>query len=278
MTMWATVAAMLQGAEACVLLRVVETHGSTPRGTDAWMVVSSHGFRGSVGGGTLEWMAMAEAQRKMQFPGRAHTVDYALGPDLGQCCGGRVKLSFEAFSTNDLPRILAKAQSPHRAERTVFIFGAGHVGRALAYALAPFPFDVRWVDPRPDAFPATLPANATKLNGDNAVSALTHAPAGAMVFVMSHSHALDQAIVDAALRLPQLAAVGVIGSATKRARFQRRLAEAGIAQSAIETLICPIGIGGITSKLPAAIAASVAAQVLQLHEARMTADLQKAAS
>ena len=128
--------------------------------------------------------------------------------------------------------------------RRLYLFGAGHVGRALVLALAPLPFEVIWIDPRPAAFPRAVPGNVTLIEALHPVSELKNAPDGSFVFVMSHSHALDLAIADAALRNPQIAHVGVIGSATKRARFEKRLREAGVAEDRIASLICPIGIAG----------------------------------
>jgi xanthine dehydrogenase accessory factor len=152
------------------------------------------------------------------------------------------------------------------ARRAVLLFGAGHVGRAVMLALAPLPYDVTWADPRPEAFPAAMAQNVKAFAG-NPLEVVDSAPQGALAFIMSHSHALDLAIAEAALRNPAMAHVGVIGSATKRARFERRLREAGVQDARVQSMICPIGVGGIRSKLPAAIAVSVAAQVITLDEA-----------
>jgi xanthine dehydrogenase accessory factor len=210
----------------------------------------------------------------------------SLGPDLGQCCGGRVTLAIESFDAEALAvvRDLAgrEEQGPFtlsgrlpgvavtecfgEARRSVLLFGAGHVGRAVMLALAPLPFDVTWADPRPEAFPAAMPQNVNAVAGDP-LDVVASAREGALAFIMSHSHALDLGIAEAALRNPSIAHVGVIGSATKRARFEKRLRQAGIEESRVQSMICPIGVGGIRSKLPAAIAVSVAAQVITLDEA-----------
>ena len=116
--------------------------------------------------------------------------------------------------------------------RALFLFGAGHVGRALVFALAPLPFAVTWIDPRPDAFPGFVPGNVTAVATADPAAALADAPAGSFVLAMTHSHALDLAVVHAALADPRFAYVGVIGSKTKRARFTKRLAEAGIPAAA----------------------------------------------
>jgi xanthine dehydrogenase accessory factor len=258
-----------------VLVSVVDTKGSVPREKDAWMLVTPDGFHGTIGGGTLEWKAMAQAQKLLQHGEGRQQTEYVLGPDLGQCCGGRVRLAFQVLD--------AQSHIPNISEfkRSVMLFGAGHVGRALVLSLAPLPFDIQWIDPRPNAFPTHVPANTTLVQPDDCVAALQDGPDGALVFVMTHSHTLDLAIVDAALRQANIAHVGLIGSATKRARFEKRLREAGVENNRISELICPIGISGIVSKHPAAIAAGVAAQILQLDSALtayQAAELKKAVS
>jgi xanthine dehydrogenase accessory factor len=231
------------------------------------MVVTPHGFHGTIGGGALEWRAIAQAQAQLNTGEARRATSHSLGPDLGQCCGGHVELATELFGPDDLPRVLERAaaenQDPHAGQRTVMILGAGHVGRALVLALAPLPLRVLWVDPRPDAFPAAMPANVTAY-ATGPLDVIAMAPADSFLFVMSHSHALDLTAVDAALRNPSIAEVGLIGSATKRARFEKRLRQSGIAANRVSDLICPIGVPGIRSKLPSAIAAGTAAQILVL--------------
>jgi xanthine dehydrogenase accessory factor len=148
----------------------------------------------------------------------------------------------------------------------VLLFGGGHVGRALVAALAPLPFAVRWIDDRPDAF-----EGARTLGAKTAVSALPeselrNAAQGSFVLVMTHSHALDLALVTAALPDVRFPYVGLIGSATKRALFERRLAEFGVPADAIARLVCPIGVAGIAGKSPPVIAAAVAAELLLVRE------------
>jgi xanthine dehydrogenase accessory factor len=193
-------------------------------------------------------------------------TSHALGPELGQCCGGHVDLLTEVFDRSALPDIRCRMAEVGEARRRVYLFGAGHVGRALVLALAPLPFEVMWIDPRALAFPAAMPSNATPLAPDDVPAVLAEAPDGSLAFIMSHSHALDLAIADVALRNVSVARVGLIGSATKRARFVRRLREAGVAEDRIDGLICPIGVEGIRSKEPAMIALSTAAQIASLHE------------
>ena len=267
MNRWATLARAVMRHGPCALVEVLSTQGSVPRGTDAWMIVTPEGFHGSIGGGMLEWKAMAEAQTMLATGEGKREVDYVLGPDLGQCCGGRVQVKIEIYNREAVPAIEAKTESQDAARRNIYLFGAGHVGRALVFALAPLPFLMTWIDTRENAFPAVVPQDTHTWRLDDPMAPFHQISSGSLVFVMTHSHELDFAIVDAALRNSKVAHVGLIGSATKRARFEKRLRESGVDPRRIAELICPIGVSGITSKHPAAIAAAVAAQALQLHSA-----------
>jgi xanthine dehydrogenase accessory factor len=291
MKVWSMIARALEQHGSCAMVSVVRAEGSVPREEGARMVVTPQGFHGTIGGGTLEWKALAEAQRLLGKPRAVKILTQALGPDLGQCCGGRVSLAIESFAADDLARVREFAGREEKgpfsvtgrlpaitegfgeARRRVLLFGAGHVGRAVMLALAPLPYEVSWADPRPEAFPAAMPGNVEAFAG-NPLDVVAAASDGALAFIMSHSHALDLVIAEAALRNPSIARVGVIGSATKRARFERRLREAGVEEARIAAMICPIGVGGIRSKLPAAIAVGVAAQVITLDEALSAAATQ----
>ncbi|MEI8180194.1 xanthine dehydrogenase accessory protein XdhC [Aestuariivirga sp.] len=284
MKVWSLIARTVETQGSCALVSVVRAEGSVPREEGARMVVTANGFHGTIGGGTLEWKALAEAQRLLGKGTQVKMLTQSLGPDLGQCCGGRMTLAIESFDAASLAQakdLAAREQAgpftlanrlPGIVEnfgerrRAVLVFGAGHVGRALILSLAPLPFDVTWADPRPEAFPGAMPQNVTGFAGDP-LDVLAAAPEGALAVIMSHSHALDLSVADAALRNPAIAHVGLIGSATKRARFERRLVQAGVDKSRVAAMICPIGIGGIRSKLPAAIAVSVVAQLITLDEA-----------
>jgi xanthine dehydrogenase accessory factor len=149
---------------------------------------------------------------------------------------------------------------------SLYLFGAGHVGRTLVLALAPLPFTVTWVDPRPNAFPTHVPGSATCLAEADPVRLLERAPEGAFVAIMTHSHPLDLDIAAAALGAGRFSYVGLIGSKTKRARFTRAMSKIGIARERIDRLVCPIGLSEITDKAPAAIAASVVAQLLIVRD------------
>lgn len=308
MNTWPRITAIVESHGAAALVSVMATQGSVPREAGACMIVRPDGgFHGSIGGGTLEWQAQAKAQAMLAGGDRKlMLIDQALGPDLGQCCGGRVTLAVELFDRSDgamlaalaaaeragpfatetrregerlvrrivpADTVVARPSAAHCIEHfgesreVVALFGAGHVGRAVALALAPLPFRVLWHDERPSAFPAAVPANA-EARGGPALAALVAAPEGAQVLVMTHSHALDLEIVAAALADQRFSHVGLIGSATKRARFAKRLAERGLPRERIAALRCPVGLPSIGGKEPAVIAASVAAECLILRRSR----------
>lgn len=294
MKIWAQILAAVEAHGRCALVSVVKTEGSAPRDAGARMLVTPEGYYGTIGGGTLEWRAIALAQAQFVAGAAVRLSSHALGPELGQCCGGRVQLAIESFDRSGLSTIrdLAgrEAEGPFSVRgriqgldaietfgerpRHLYLYGAGHVGRALVLALAPLPFQVTWIDPRPAAFPRAVPGNVTLNEALHPVSELKNAPPGSFVSIMSHSHALDLAIADAALRKPEIVHVGLIGSATKRARFEKRLREAGVAEDRIASLICPMGVPGVHSKEPAVIAAATAAQLLVLDE-KLKADIDR---
>lgn len=286
MKVWALILAAVEQQGVCAMVSVAATEGSAPRDAGARIIVTRDGFHGTIGGGTLEWHAIAAAQSMLSRGSATKITSHALGPELGQCCGGRVQLATEIFDRSSLAmlRDIAAREARGRftvrgrlaaldfsetfgaSNRHVYLFGAGHVGRALVLALAPLPVDVRWIDSRPNAFPRVAPGNVTLVAAENPVAELAEAAGGSLVYVMTHSHALDLAVVDAALRNSSVSHVGLIGSATKRARFEKRLRTACVEPARVDGLICPIGIAGIASKEPAMIAAAAAAQILILDE------------
>ena len=230
-----------RAGEPAILVTVLVARGSTPREAGCKMVVGCDMLFGTIGGGTLEHRCTIDARAMLEGSDTSPIVrDFPLGPALGQCCGGHVSVLFESIRP---------------ATEHVVLFGAGHVGRALVRLLGGLPVRVTWIDPRPEAFPPDCPAN-TECRAAIDIAAL---PAGSRVLVMTHDHQLDFDIVAAALRRTDLVHVGLIGSATKRARFVSRLARLGIDAT---RLACPIGLPGIDSKQPAAIAIGVAAQLL----------------
>jgi xanthine dehydrogenase accessory factor len=260
--------ASIEAEGAAALVEIVRAEGSCPRKAGAAMVVRPSGrFHGTIGGGAMEWRALHEAQETIaEGRGAQRRSVVSLGPDLAQCCGGRVEWRIEAFDRRDLDGLRARAEAEDDGPppRAVYLFGAGHVGRALTLALAPLPFALRWIDSREGAFPERAPANSTLVRSEDPPAELVAAPDGALVVVMTHSHPLDLAIVAEALRQDRFGFVGLIGSVSKRARFLSQMRAAGHSETALSKLVCPIGVAGVPGKEPAVIAAAVAVQLLQV--------------
>ena len=253
-------------APAC-LVRVESTQGSVPREPGAWMAVFAAHTVGTIGGGHLEHQAMAEARRRLAgAPGPAQ-LRYALGPALGQCCGGVVHLGFEVLTRADLdPAAGLRARLAPRLH-PVALFGGGHVGHALARVLAPLPFALTWIDSRDGVFPDPAPDGVVCEHSDPVQGAVPGLAPGSRVLIMSFSHAEDLDVVAACLRRQRdqgdLPFIGLIGSQTKWATFGRRLRERGFTPDELARVTCPIGIPGIGGKEPEVIAVAVAAQLLQ---------------
>ena len=150
----------------------------------------------------------------------------------------------------------------------VAVFGAGHVGAAVVDLLARFDCNVRWIDSRRRIFPAAVPARVTAIESDDPAREAAAVPPGAYCVVMTHSHPMDLSICEKLLARDDLLYTGLIGSRSKRRRFEKRLAAAGLTADRLEKLVCPIGVGGIAGKQPAEIALAVVAQILQVRDAR----------
>ncbi len=293
---WAGAArAALDAGEPCALVSLLAVEGSTPREAGTRMAVTAVGCTGTIGGGNLEFQAVRQARAALAHPpGTWRIQDYPLGPFLNQCCGGRVRVMVErldparaawldavrgkpayALETRlfaghvervavpaGAPALPARGPAPVAGEilieawggpRTpLLMFGAGHVGQAIARVLDGLPFDVRWFDPRPDT--AAPMASTDKM-------AAMAATAGGLVLILTHDHALDYDLTRAALASPARF-IGLIGSATKRARFFSRLAKDGFGEADLARVHCPVGLPGITGKTPEVIAVAVAAQLL----------------
>jgi len=251
--------------EEAVLVSVDGTQGSAPRDIGAWMAVFASDVVGTIGGGHLEFQAIDEARGRLAGAYGDPVRQYALGPSLGQCCGGVVRLRFERVGAADIPA-LEKRLAPRLSP--LALFGGGHVGKALAGVLSSLPFAVTWVDSRDEIFPAHVPANVTCEHSDPVHAAVADLSAGSRVLIMSFSHAEDLDVVAACLRRQReradLPYVGLIGSKTKWATFRHRLEERGFTGAELAQVTCPIGLPGITGKEPEVIAVSVAAQILQV--------------
>ncbi|MEY4562499.1 MAG: xanthine dehydrogenase accessory protein XdhC [Pseudomonadota bacterium] len=263
-----TASQWLASGEAAVLVEVTQAQGSVPRGCGTRMLVSRDAACGTIGGGHLELKAITLCRELLARDERAvQSLHLPLGPALGQCCGGAVTLRFERLGPQHL------ADWPHRQFLFALqLFGAGHVGRALARVLSTLPVEVDWIDEREDEFPATLdgapwPAHIRRHSGEGVEAEVRHAAPAAFYLVLTHRHDLDLRITEAILRRNDFGFLGLIGSRTKRQRFIHRFEQLGISDAAIDRMTCPIGLPGIQDKSPEVIAVSVVAQLLQRAQA-----------
>ncbi len=314
------------------------------------MVVTRERVDGTIGGGHLEFLAIAIARDLVAGDGHAERLRrFPLGASLGQCCGGVVTLLFEPVggdmtwiarasalrdagvacvtiaptcgdaatgrlvvtasdvfggaSAADAPaierardglraggiasllRMAADANAPRAfldpvlpADFTIVLFGAGHVGKALVHMLAGLDCRIAWIDTRIDAFPDPVPANVVVRSTDAPEDEVDAARPGSYFLVMTHEHALDERLTERILRRDDFAYFGLIGSLSKRRQFEQRLSRRGMPAARFEAMTCPIGIAGIRGKAPATIAVAVAAQLLQVREARASARTPSAAT
>ncbi len=250
--------------ENAVVVSVHATQGSVPRGPGTRMLVFALGEAGTIGGGHLEFQAMAHARRLLAGQTEQTALRQVLGPSLGQCCGGVVELTMERVDAADMARLRTLLMPPRTP---LALFGGGHVGKALVHTLASLPFAVRWIDSRDEIFPADVPDGVECEHSNPVQAAVADLSPGSRVLIMSFSHAEDLDIVVACLKRLRaqndLPFVGLIGSKTKWATFRHRLEDRGFTAEEIARITCPIGVPGITGKEPEVIAVAVAAQLLQ---------------
>ncbi len=225
------------------------------------MLVGQEAIFGTIGGGALEYMVIDHA-RRLIAEGRAEDVmDVPLGPEIGQCCGGRVGVALR-FADDLLRDEFARRVAAEAANAShVYIFGAGHVGRVLAQILALLPVRVEVIDTRQDELHMLEPgiANRRVAMPEAVVRA---APQGSAFVIVTHDHALDFLIANEALARPDSSYVGMVGSKTKRAKFASWFIEQGGNPALLDKLILPIGAQGLGDKRPSVIAALAAAEVM----------------
>ncbi|MDX1266274.1 MAG: xanthine dehydrogenase accessory protein XdhC [Oceanisphaera sp.] len=250
---WIQVLAELERkGEPCVLVTVVEHKGSTPRDSGTKMLVTEQGCYATIGGGHLEYKALQLARNMLLQGEQQMKVErFNLGASLGQCCGGMATLMLEPVV---------------RARHHLVLFGAGHVAKALVHILATLPFRITWIDEREAEFPAELPAGVTKLVSEDPVAEIDCQPADSFYLVMTHNHQLDLELCARILKRGDARYFGVIGSRTKRKRFDYKLKERGFNEAALARMICPIGLPEVTGKHPAEIAVSVAGQLIAAYQ------------
>lgn len=259
-----------------VLVEVTEAKGSTPREAGAFMLVSMDAIRGTIGGGQLEYMAIDNARAFLRGNGLPE-MDIPLGPEIGQCCGGRTRLAFTVMTPALIHSLRRRLEDEHETLPHITMFGAGHVGRALMQALCPLPFRLTVVETRADelhSLPSGIGSRLTALPE----AEVEKMQAGSAALILTHDHALDFLIARAALARRDLAYVGMIGSATKRATFAHWLKREGEDESLMTRLTLPIGDSAVRDKRPEVIAAMVAAELLTVYAARSKTESERQAS
>lgn len=253
---------LLAAGRPVVLVEVVAARGSTPREAGVAMLVAEDDAFGTIGGGRLEWEAIAAARGLLAQGDATTRLDLPLGPAVGQCCGGHVTLQLTRSGRAELAKLAGLEAAAAASLPVVLLFGAGHVGRALARALAPLPLHLRWIDARAHEFPLPPLEGVEAIVSDRPLPLIEAAPAASAFFVLTHSHSLDFTLCSAVLQRGDFAYLGLIGSRTKRAKFERGFAELGIPFDAVARMACPIGGDALHDKRPAVIAALAAAELL----------------
>ncbi|MBF0875333.1 xanthine dehydrogenase accessory protein XdhC [Gluconobacter cerevisiae] len=241
-----------------VRLTVIRAKGSTPREEGAFMLLTRTEQSGTIGGGRLEWDCMAEARALLASGGGAVERHISLGPAINQCCGGAVTIRMERMG--DADALEAELRADREKLPQLLLFGAGHVGRALARALSLLPLRLVWVDARQEEF-GTVPPGVEALVTEQWESLVQAAPSRSGVLVLTQSHTLDALITGTALERGDLRYVGMIGSRTKRKRFESAFRQIDIPQERIDRLVCPIGDFGVRDKRPEMIATFVTAEI-----------------
>ncbi len=250
----------------CVLVEITQAKGSTPREAGTFMLVAEGAIWGTIGGGQFEFMAIDNARALLAGGGQT-AMDIPLGPEIGQCCGGRTVLTFTPVSEPVAAELKQRLEAEAQERPAVFLFGAGHVGLALAQALSPLPFAVTVVETRAEALEDLPPSTARQLTPmpEAIVAAI---PANGSIVILTHDHALDFLIAKEALARTDLSYIGMIGSQTKRATFASWLKREAGKPVDMSRLVLPVGGNVVRDKRPAVIAALVAAELLQVYALR----------
>ncbi len=266
--------------EDAVIVTIASTQGSVPREAGTWIAVFTSQTVGTIGGGHVEFEAIADARLllKSQETAEPYSKRYVLGPSLGQCCGGVMVIHYQKYSCSG-NKYAGHSQKtllnsmfkpvPQPKLQNVALFGGGHVGKAIVNILSTLPMQVMWIDSRDEIFPDELPSNVVCEHSDPVQAAVNDLPTSSHVLIMSFSHAEDLDIVTACLlrqrERADLPFIGLIGSKTKWATFRHRLEDRGFSETELAHVTCPIGADGIKGKEPEVIAVGVAAQLLSLR-------------
>ncbi len=253
--------AFLSDHPRAIVAELTSVRGSSPREQGAFMVVAADAMVGTIGGGALEYMVITRARQALRDGLPPDVMDVPLGPEIGQCCGGHVVVSLRVMGPVDAERLAARLQTSEAQVPHVFMFGSGHVGKALARALAALPLQVHVIDTRPDELhdlPAGIEARAVPMPE----AVVRSAPVGSAFVILTHDHALDFMIAAEALKRADSPYIGMVGSKTKRAKFASWYRGEGGRDDDLLRLVLPIGDFGLVDKRPEVIAALAAAEIM----------------
>ena len=258
-------ATFLAAHPAAIVAELTAVRGSSPREAGAFMVVSATDSVGTIGGGALEYMVIHRARQVLRDGEAGDDLDVPLGPEIGQCCGGRVDVALRRLDRAGARALVERLEDEEAARPCLFLFGSGHVGKALARALAPLPIRVTVVDTRADEL-VDLPAGVEARVVPMPEAVVRAAPQGSSYVILTHDHALDFLIAAEALQRTDAPYVGMVGSKTKGARFRSWYLGEGYGAAALDRLVLPIGgrayPQGLGDKRPEVIAALAAAEIM----------------
>ena len=270
----AALSAFLAANADAVVCELTAVRGSSPRAQGTFMLVAATDLFCTIGGGALEYMVIEHARRLIANGQAEEAMDVPLGPEIGQCCGGHVAVGLSYADAARRERLAALVAAEDAALPHVYVFGAGHVGRALAKVLALLPVQVQVIDTRRDELdllPEGIAARAVAMPE----AVVRSAPEGSSYVILTHDHALDFLIAQEALRRQDAPYIGMVGSRTKRARFSSWFKSEGGDARALERLVLPIGRQGLGDKRPEVIAALAAAEIM-VHIGQREAEIARA--
>ena len=257
-----------------IAAELTSVRGSSPREQGTFMLVGRAELFGTIGGGALEHMVIAHARRLIASGQAEAAMDVPLGPEIGQCCGGRVAVGLRYADAQLRDELVARIAAEDAAQTHVYIFGAGNVGAALARMLALLPVHAHVIDTRSEELTG-LPVGVDAQVVAMPEAVVRHAPEGSAYVILTHDHALDFLIAHEALARLDSPSIGMVGSRTKRARFASWYLAEGGERAALDRLVLPIGNQGLGDKRPEVIAALAAAEIM-VHIGRREAETMQA--
>ncbi len=248
-----------------VVAELTAVRGSSPREAGAFMVVAPDATIGTIGGGALEYLVIARARQVLRQGSAGDDLDVPLGPEIGQCCGGRVDVALRRLDIASAEALVGRLRHDEDARPNLFLFGSGHVGKALAMALSALPLKVTVVDTRPDEL-TDLPPGVTGRVVAMPEAVVRQAPLGSSYAILTHDHALDFLIAAEALQRADAPYVGMVGSQTKKAKFKSWYLGEGYPAATLDRLVLPLGSAAfpqpLRDKRPEVIAALAAAEIM----------------